>query len=85
MPDVLGLYLRNQNPILCVISDQLKNSMSSSGILRKIIENLKNGQISWPRNFQFTQQQEWIRKMKIDPTFYRNYFTDASNFEASVK
>ena len=87
MQKLLGLTVFNKNPILEVLSDQMNNSSDSSEcwtgakILELILEKLEKRQISWPREFQLIQPEEWMQKMKLNSKFYRNYVRSVSEFE----
>ena len=45
-----------------------------------IIDAIEEKHIEWPEDFKFMSCQEWIKKMKIDPTFYTLEATCVTEF-----
>lgn len=76
--DVKGYTVRNQNPILECIVDQMDHDEQRSGekltglaLRDEIIHALTQNTIEWPQQAnKIITKEEWIRLMKIDPAFY---------------
>ena len=89
-PDPLGYKIRNQNPILNCLVDQAQldpewseKLKSGSDLLNGIIGALEAKTIQWPgMSSNVINSQEWIEKMKIDPTFYMNHAKTSQEMEA---
>ena len=50
-------------------------------LLKGIIENLEARKIYWPNRFSLMSSEEWIQKMKLDPTFYWCHAKDLSEIQ----
>ena len=81
----MGYNKRNKNPILEVLSNQLKfdpewssKDYTGSSLLDDILIALNANQLAWPIDFDILISIDWIRKMKIDSTFYSDHATSAS-------
>ena len=74
LPCPQGYKKRNCNPILECLVDQIKNisdeKTTSEAILEKVIMGLKNKQISWPADFKFISEIDWINMMREESNFY---------------
>ena len=47
-----------------------------------IIDALNDNSLEWPMNFGYLTKSQWIKYMKLDPTFYREQTNDPSVFQA---
>ena len=83
LPFPEGYYTQNRNPILEVLADQLKydsewsmKAYVSSALLNDILKALDENQLAWPNNFSLLSSNEWVKRMRIDPIFYKHHATD---------
>ena len=89
LPDVKGYDVVNENPILESLVDQMEHDEQRSGgkltglVLRdEIITALTQNTIEWPQQAnKIITKEEWIRLMKIDPSFYRLQSQTAQDFQ----
>ena len=85
----MGYRLRETNPILACVADQTRydknwpeDDLDGVDLLEEIIEAIEEKVIDWPEDFKLMSCQEWIKKMKIDPTFYTLEAKSAPEFLA---
>ena len=83
----LGYYAW-KNPILEVLADQLKHDpewsskkYTGSSLLDHILRALEEKQLEWPVDFNLLSSNDWIRRMKTNPVFYRDHARDASDMK----
>ena len=89
LPDVKGYTLVNKNPILECIVDQMDHDEQRSGgkltglaLRDEMIHALTQNTIEWPQQAnKIITKEEWIRLMKIDPSFYRLQSQTAQDFQ----
>ena len=89
LPDVMSYYEFNKNPLLECLVDQMDHDAQRSGekltgltLRDEIIDALIQNTIEWieESNYYITKE-EWIRLMKIDPSFYRLQSQTAQDFQ----
>jgi len=73
----VGYFAKNKNPILEVLTHQLNDiqqgariAYAGSDLLHDILKALDEKKLAWPNNFQLLKREDWIEKMKTNPTFY---------------
>ena len=88
LPFPMRYYTTNENPILEVLADQLKfdpewssKNYTGSSLLDDILIALNENHLAWQIDLNILLSIDWIRKMKIDPTFYRDHATSASEMK----
>jgi len=80
------------NPIIEILADQLKHDPEWSekryagfDLLNDILKALDDKKLDWPGDFTLLPGKEWIERMRINPVFYRDHATDASEMEIYEK
>ena len=89
LPDVMGYNVVDKNPILECLVDQTDHDEQRSGgkltglaLRDEIIHALTQNTIEWPQQSnKIITKEEWIRLMKIDPTFYSDQSRSAQEME----
>ena len=89
LPDVIGYDQVNKNPILECLVDQMNHDNQKSGekltglaLRDEIINALTQNTIEWPQQAnKIITKEEWIRLMKINPSFYMDQSRNAKEFE----
>ena len=81
-------YSRRINPISVVIADQLKHDpnwarkvYSGYDLIKAILTALSDKKLDWPEDFNLVSSKDWVEKMKIDPTFYRDHAKNAEEMK----
>jgi hypothetical protein len=81
-----------KNPIIEIFADQLKHDpewsekeYTGSDLLTDILKALDDKKLDWPEDFTLLPGKEWIERMRIDPTFYRDHATDESEVQIYEK
>ena len=76
------------NPILSCLLDQMKHDQelsikypSQTALIDDITSVLETGRIQWPSAFNLMSSEEWIQKMRADPTFYWHHARNASTMQ----
>ena len=76
----MGYTMATENPILKVLSDQLKNDPKWSRknytgyhLLSDILKALDENQLDWPNSFNLLSSEVWIERMRFDPLFYNHH------------
>ena len=89
LPDPLGYFVQNENPILETVADQanqdllrLNGSLTGLQLRDLIIDSLDDNSLEWPMNFEHLAKSQWIKYMKQDPSFYKQQTSDPSVFQA---
>mgnify|MGYP007022693691 CR=1 FL=1 len=82
----------DENPIIEILADQLKHDPEWSGkeyagsdLLSDILKALDDKKLDWPEDFTLLPCKEWIERMKINPTFYRDHARNASEMQIYEK
>ena len=77
-----------KNPIIEILADQLKHDpewsekrYTGSDLLNDILKALDDKKLDWPEDFTLLPCKEWIKRMRIKSTFYKNHATDASEMQ----
>ena len=89
LPDVMGYYAVNKNPILECLVDQMDHDEQRSGrklnglaLRDEIINALFQNTIDWPEQAnKIITKEEWIRLMKKDSLFYSYQHEGAQGME----
>merc|ERR1719273_1657922 len=89
LPDVMGYFAVNKNPILECLVDQMDHDEQRSGgkltgsaLRDEIITALTHNTIEWPQQSnKIITKEEWIRLMKKDPVFYVYQSRNAKEYE----
>ena len=81
-------YSKRRNPISVVIADQLKHDpnwarkgYSGPDLIEAILTALSDKKLDWPEDFNLVSSKDWVEKMKIDPTFYRDHAKNAEEMK----
>ena len=81
-----------KNPLLDIFADQLKDNpewsekeYTGSDFLNDILKALDDKNLDWPEDFTLLPCKEWIERMRIDPTFYRDHTKVASEMKLYEK
>ena len=89
LPDPLGYFVQNENPILETVADQanqdpLRPNGNLTGLQLRdlIIDSLDDISLEWPMNFEHLAKSQWMKYMKQDPSFYKQQTSDPSVFQA---
>ena len=85
----MGYHVADENPILECLVDQMDHDEQRSGgkltglaLRDEIINALTQNTIEWPQQSnKIITKEEWIRLMKIDPTFYTSHSRNAKQYE----
>merc|ERR1712008_382643 len=71
-----------------VLADQLKHDPEWSGkeytgsdLLNDILKALDDKKLDWPEDFTLLPCKEWIKRMRIKSTFYRDHARNASDMK----
>ena len=77
-----------KNPILSCLVDQMKQDSELSKkypdqatLLKGIIEALETRKISWPNGFTLMSSEQWIQRMRTDPSFYSHHARNSSEMQ----
>ena len=89
MPGPLGYIIRDMNPILETLADQVNqdpilplDDLTGLQLRDLIIDALNDNSLEWPMNFRHLTKGQWIYYMKQDPDFYMRQTNDTSVFQA---
>ena len=76
------------NPILSCLLDQMKYGQelsikytSQTALIDDITSALETGRIQWPSAFNLMSSEQWIQKMRADPTFYFHHAKTSSEMQ----
>ena len=88
LPFPLDYNTEGLNPISEVIADQLKHDpnwarkeYSGSDLIEAILTALSDKKLDWPEDFNLVSSKDWVEKMKIHPSFYKNHAKNAKEMK----
>ena len=80
------------NPILSCLLDQMKHDQelsikypSHTALIDDIISALETGRIRWPSAFNLISSEQWIQKMRANPTFYKHHVRNVTEMQEYEK
>ena len=80
------------NPILSCLLDQMKYDQelsikypSQTAFIDDITSALETGRIQWPSAFNLMSSEQWIQKMRANPTFYKHHARNVSKMQEYEK
>ena len=80
------------NPVIEILADQLKHDPewsekehTGSDLLNDILKALDDKKLDWVEDFMPLPFKEWIKRMKIKSTFYRDHARNASEMKLYEK
>ena len=80
------------NPILSCLLDQMKHDQelsikypSQTALIDDIILALEAGIIQWPSAFNLMSSEQWIQKMRANPSFYTHHVSYVSEMQEYEK